>query len=247
MKQLKRVASLVLAVLLLTTAFTVTAASPIRVFLRTTEIAFDVPPQIINSRTMVPLRAIFEALGASVEWNGETQTVTSMRNSTIVQLTIGSPTMYVNYAPVALDSPACIVNSRTLVPVRAISEAFGISVEWDGANRIVTLGTNQVAYQMTLSTATSTALTPYKVAGMYGYLNEWKEWVTPVQFTDATEFANGYGLAKLNGVWYSIDTQGNLVNEVPYEFTSLNYSNGLVAVTVNGTTAYINTQGELVQ
>lgn len=74
---------------------------------------------------MVPLRAIFEALGATVDWNDATQTVTSTKGNTTISLTINNPTMYVNGTSVALDSPACLVGARTLVPVRAISEAFG--------------------------------------------------------------------------------------------------------------------------
>lgn len=105
------------------------------------QIAFDVQPQIINSRTMVPLRAIFEALGATVDWNSETQTVTSTKNNTTISLTINSPTMYVNGMAVTLDSPACIIVDRTLVPVRAISEAFGTNVDWDGSTSTVIINT----------------------------------------------------------------------------------------------------------
>ena len=98
---------------------------------------FDVKPQIIGGRTMVPLRAIFEALEATVAWDGATQTVTSTKDGTTVQLTIGNPTMYVDGNAVTLDSPACIVDGRTLVPVRAISEAFQLKVDWSGATRTV--------------------------------------------------------------------------------------------------------------
>ncbi len=100
---------------------------------------FDVAPQIINDRTMVPLRGIFEALGATVEWDQATQTVTSQRDGKVVKLTINSPVMYVDNEEVTLDSPACIVDDRTLVPVRAISEAYGTEVKWYGEERVVTI------------------------------------------------------------------------------------------------------------
>ena len=102
----------------------------IAVSLNGENINFDVAPRIINDRTMVPLRAIFEALGATVDWNGDTQTVTSTRDEITISLTINNATMYVNNKAVTLDSPACLVDGRTLVPVRAISEAFEIQVEW---------------------------------------------------------------------------------------------------------------------
>lgn len=100
-------------------------------------IEFDVQPQIINDRTMVPVRAIFEALGATVDWDQATQTVISTKGDTVIRLTIDNPVMKVNDKDVTIDAPACIVDERTLVPVRAISEAFNLSVDWDGATKTV--------------------------------------------------------------------------------------------------------------
>lgn len=108
----------------------VMANEGISVVLDDKKIEFDVQPQIMNDRTMVPLRAIFEALGAEVYWDGETQTVTSIKEDTIINLTIGQSYLYKNKESEYLDSPPCIVNGRTLVPVRAISEAFGLKVDW---------------------------------------------------------------------------------------------------------------------
>lgn len=99
----------------------------------------DVPAQIIESRTMVPLRAIFEALGASVEWDDATKTVTSVKDDTTVKLTIGTKSITVNGEAKELDVPAQIVESRTLVPVRAIAESFGCEVGWDDATKTVTI------------------------------------------------------------------------------------------------------------
>ena len=102
---------------------------------------FDVPPQLINSRTMVPLRAIFEALNAVVDWNGETKTVTAQKDDTTISLTINNPTMYVNGNTITLDSPACLISDRTLVPVRAISEAFKARVYWNNETQTVSIST----------------------------------------------------------------------------------------------------------
>jgi hypothetical protein len=101
--------------------------------------ALDVPAQIINDRTMVPLRAIFEALGATVEWNGETRTVTSEKGNTKISLAIDDTNLYVNGEAKVLDVPAQIVNDRTMVPARAIAEAYGCKVEWDNDTRTVTI------------------------------------------------------------------------------------------------------------
>lgn len=102
---------------------------------------FDVPPQLINKRTMVPLRAIFEALGATVYWDDNTQTVLAVRSDKQITMKIGSYTMVVNDQTVILDTPSCMVNDRTLVPVRAISEAFGCSVQWEDSTQTVFINT----------------------------------------------------------------------------------------------------------
>ncbi|MGN1116804.1 MAG: stalk domain-containing protein, partial [Candidatus Ornithomonoglobus sp.] len=100
-------------------------------------IEFDQPPVMSNNRTLVPLRAIFEALGAEVYWDEATQRVTSVGEKTTVALKIGSNTLYVNSREVSMDVPAQLINGRTLVPVRAVSEAFGCSVDWDAETKTV--------------------------------------------------------------------------------------------------------------
>lgn len=111
--------------------------STIKVVINGKSVVFDQPPVSENGRTLVPLRAIFEALGAEVLWDGNTQTVTSTKGGTKISLQLGSTQMYVNGSVVTLDVPAKVINSRTLVPVRAVSEAFGCDVDWDGNTQTV--------------------------------------------------------------------------------------------------------------
>lgn len=115
----------------------------ISVFLNGNEIIFDQPPVIQNGRTLVPLRAIFEALGATVDWDGNTRTVTATKGDTIVKITIGDNKLYKNGKVIELDVPAQIINDRTLVPVRAVSEAFDCKVDWDGETKTVIITTNE--------------------------------------------------------------------------------------------------------
>jgi len=107
------------------------AAQPITVTLNGEQLHFDVPPVLENGRVLVPLRVIFESLGATVDWDGATSTVTATQGSNTVKLTIGKSTAYKNGATVELDVPAKVVKGRTLVPVRFISEAMGANVRWD--------------------------------------------------------------------------------------------------------------------
>lgn len=141
---MKKTISIILSIILLmSTMISIHANDDIKVTLDGKQLTFDVTPQIIDNRTMVPLRAIFEALGATVDWDNSTQTVNSTRGNTTISLTISSQTMYVNGNAVTLDTPACLVNNRTLVPVRAISEAFGLQVEWNSECKTVIISTNK--------------------------------------------------------------------------------------------------------
>ena len=100
-------------------------------------INFDVPPQIINDRTMVPLRAIFEAIGATVNWDEATRTVTAEKGDVKISLTIDVAEIIKNDQKIALDVAPVIVSDRTLVPVRAICESFGSKVDFDAENLTV--------------------------------------------------------------------------------------------------------------
>jgi len=119
---------------------TVSAAEGIiTVLLNGKLMAFDQPPLIISGRTLVPMRALFEALGAEVSWDGPNQTVTASKDGTVITLVIDSPTAFINGQQVELSAPAMLIASRTLVPLRFIAEALDAEVSWDGALRIITI------------------------------------------------------------------------------------------------------------
>ena len=126
----------------------VTAADDIVVLINGQYIQFDVAPQIINNRTMVPMKAIFEALGATIQWDGNTRTVTAHTEYDVITLTIGEYCYYMNGIECPLDVPAQIIDNRTLVPVRAVSEALYCSVGWDGKDRIVSIVNDWLNFEM---------------------------------------------------------------------------------------------------
>lgn len=107
------------------------------------QLSFDVPPAIEQGRTLVPLRAIFEALGAEVHWDGKTQTVTALAGETQIVLTIGKTTAHINKQPRVIDVPAKIVTGRTLVPLRFISEALGADVQWHDKTQTIVISTQK--------------------------------------------------------------------------------------------------------
>jgi len=115
----------------------------IRVLIGGNAVEFDVPPQIISGRTLVPMRAIFEALGAEVEWDGITQTVTAhTRWPQVIKLTVGSTEISIDGRVSQMDIAPIIQNGRTLVPVRFIAQTLGYEVFWDAANSDVLINTN---------------------------------------------------------------------------------------------------------
>lgn len=138
----RKILSFIVVVTLLFSVCSLTAFAnrPVTVYLDNQQLLFDVQPQIINGRTMVPMRVIFEKLGAEVSWDNSTNTAHAYNYDVMkgVSVTIGAPHMidiYMNIIP--LDVPAVIQNGRTLVPLRAISEAFGCDVKWDGTTSTV--------------------------------------------------------------------------------------------------------------
>ena len=107
------------------------AAGEISIYVNGNYLETDVAPIIVNDRTFVPLRAIFEALGTEVDWDETTSTVTASKEGLVVKTTIGDSNIYVNGLKTTMDVASVIVDGRTLVPVRFVSEAFGCQVEWD--------------------------------------------------------------------------------------------------------------------
>lgn len=113
------------------------------VYLDGERLIFDQKPIIENGRTLVPMRVIFESLGMEVEWNSKNQRITATDDSgSLIIMTIGNKVMTVNGEINEMDVAPKIVSSRTLVPLRAISEACNANVDWDGTNRIITISTS---------------------------------------------------------------------------------------------------------
>jgi hypothetical protein len=144
---LRRLVSLALGLSLAVAALPTGRASAqaARVVVNGQLMVFDQPPVVAGGRMLVPLRGVFEHLGATVLWNPATNVVTAQRGDTQVQLVIGGRQASVNGRVVLLDVPATIVRGRTLVPLRFVSEAMGAYVDWDNATRVVTITSGTTA------------------------------------------------------------------------------------------------------
>ncbi|GAB6179367.1 hypothetical protein JCM14036_06860 [Desulfotomaculum defluvii] len=94
----------------------------------------DVAPVLENGRTLVPMRKIFERLGADINWNADTKTVTATKGDVQIELTLGKSTAVVNGKTLKLDVPAKVVGDRTMVPMRFVGETLGAKVDYVTSN-----------------------------------------------------------------------------------------------------------------
>jgi hypothetical protein len=139
MKKIKAVAA---ALMVVCSSATVFAEDPIRVVVDGTTVVFDQQPMVIEDRTMVPLRGIFEAMGADVDWVAESKTILARKADDIVMLQVGSKTLYRNDTAISMDVSPVIRGDRVLIPARAVAEAFGAEVLWKAEERTVLVTTS---------------------------------------------------------------------------------------------------------
>ncbi|KAF1085012.1 hypothetical protein SPSYN_01148 [Sporotomaculum syntrophicum] len=115
----------------------VMAAQPITVILNGKQLQFDVQPVVENDRVLVPLRTVFEALGAMVNYDATTETIIATKGQTRIRLQTLATHGFLNEEVIRLDALAKVIQGRTMVPLRFVSEAFGAEVEWDAVSRTV--------------------------------------------------------------------------------------------------------------
>lgn len=127
--------------LLLCVLMLVPSALAVDLYVDGKKLETDTEPTIVSGRTLVPVRAIFESLGAEVFWDAATWTVTATKGDTTITMSIGNTTAYVNGAQKILDVPAQLINSRTMVPARFVSEALNANVRWEGETETVYIAT----------------------------------------------------------------------------------------------------------
>jgi competence protein ComEC len=115
------------------------SASDIDVFIDGNKLQLDNPPIIQSGRTLAPMRAFFEALGAGVNWEADTETAVGTRDGNTVRIPIGSSQPTVNGQATTIQVPAQIIGGRTYIPLRFVGEALGDEVVWDGTTSTITI------------------------------------------------------------------------------------------------------------
>ena len=110
---------------------------------------FDVPPEIVDGRTMVPMRKIFETLGANIQWLEKTNQILAIKGEKAIVMKIDTPAILIkNFRDdseqiIELDVAPFIKDSRTLVPIRAVSESLNAKVDWVEETRKVVITTEK--------------------------------------------------------------------------------------------------------
>lgn len=114
-----------------------TPAPSISVFINNEYLISDAEPIIQSGRTLVPLRAISEKMGATVDWDSRKSMITITKQNFVLTFNVGSRKYVKNGVPTNTDVAPRIINGRTFVPLRVISESLGASVNWNSASRTI--------------------------------------------------------------------------------------------------------------
>ena len=246
---MKKIFSFMLIVVLLLSTFnlTVVAYDEVVVYVNNELLVTDQPAITIDGRTMVPLRAICEALNCEVTWNDETQTAQIQNNVTIVSVQINNKYLAKvdrentqHFLTITLDVPPVIYNGRTLVPARAIAEALYAEVGWNEWHKRVDI---KLEYD-SIGWFNEHKLAEVTKNGKYGYINEARQEVVPVIYDLVGDFYEGYVAVCKSGKWGFISADGAEV--IPCKFDSADrFSEGLAAVKQGDKWGFIDTSGRV--
>lgn len=132
---MKKLLSLIAAAMVMTTA--VSGAEGVNVTVNGT--AVDTQGVIVDGRTMVPVRGVFEQIGYTVEWDANTKTATLTKGSNTVEMTQGNTYFTYNSTQITPDVPQQIINGSFMLPLRAVGEAINADVEWDADTKTASL------------------------------------------------------------------------------------------------------------
>lgn len=176
------------------------SGTPITIHIDGEYLPCDVDPVMVNNRTLMPMRAAGEALGATVSWDGANQAATLTKDDKTVVFYVGSFTYYVNGAAKTVDVPPQIVQGRTVIPLRAFGEALDTRVDW-----------NQYQLDVSISTTGEPAALPTLPAG--DMTNEAMRWVQKYYTPEQNDILGGWK--------HSSNSYGSSVTEYDF-FYNLN-------------------------
>ena len=222
-------AALIAAMLTLLSSANVLAANDISIFVDGVKVSSDVPPQIINDRTMVPVRAVTEALGCPVEWFGADRRVEVYGfggdGEPFIIMYIDNPLVTVNRYngmtgetdtdKITIDAPPVIINGRTFVPLRFIAETFGLTVDWDASSRMVSLSwSSNLPYAADRVEMLDPELIELLLSGVPDAYTMVNVYGMDILITGETTYIPGSG--ECQDIWIGTDHEDKFTREVHY-------------------------------
>lgn len=120
------------------------SAGAVDLYVDSVKLEPDVPPTVVDGHTLVPLRSIFDALGAELQWDNATKTASGSRGDSVITIQLGSPTAFVNGEEKILEAPAQVIDGSTMVPARFVAEGLNCIVKWDKATDGIYISTTGV-------------------------------------------------------------------------------------------------------
>ncbi len=164
---IKKLTALFIVMIMLFSASSVFAGEAdnvVRVYFDGEEVSFRVPPHFYNNRLVVPVRPFLEALGTQIGWDSERGAVTTSWEGKNIVFHINQSMLEIDGEIMEVDTPAVIVAGSTMIPLRLVSELFGLRVQWDGEAGVVEVESkNYVPFQ--------------RVKGIYDLPAEVSQWV----------------------------------------------------------------------
>ena len=258
---MKKLLSVILTLTMLFTAVCAVSADgeDVKVMFDGHEIVFDVSPQIVEERTLVPFRAIFEALGYDIDWYGETQTISATKKGVIITMWVGNGSAIYNNlstgtTSVDLDVPPMLIADRTMVPVRAIAELSKCDVQWDGDARLVSITSPELSGSEETAEPTVTETPTLKYTIEYDYMREQEEhFMKNFKFESIDKDASGNyvvdytlntfmeGRGSVTVTFNCLDEDGNVVDSWSRSYPSVDYTYTPQSdsVTISGNTTKI--------
>ena len=252
MLEVKRLVSIGLAISLLTTPLAVNAAAtkPIKTIIDNKEVTFgDVAPINIKGNILVPVKGIFEKLGATVKWNQATKQVIANKGIKTVTLTIGSKTAVVNEIftlTYELEVAPVVIKGVTYIPLRFVTESMGGSIRWDSSINTITIISakdNPYINETTSSPSTTTQVNssaqansnnPSIASYIESYTKELMNDMSKFNLNDGKEFSEFFDSTKkivnayeAKAIYYNLNASGNNIEVRSTVSNDLNYKQGI--------------------
>ncbi|MEC0183518.1 stalk domain-containing protein [Paenibacillus peoriae] len=217
---MKRFGVALLSTLALTSTFASLAGAQsgdIKVIINGVAQQYTQSPVVSQNTTLVPLRGVFESLGAQVEWDSKAKKVTASKNDDTLTLNVGSKLAYKNNAPVQLDAATQIQKGQVFVPLRFVSQSLGAKVDWNQTTRIVTIS-NQANGSTTGDSLSSKPLTAPVTKVTYDtYYNDSLTYDNAVKLAIADSTTVKTGEANIDQAGKIMKETGKNIDFVPAE------------------------------